>query len=99
MGLPYNTLLTVAFKIRQSYMQSEVVRWNQSHHASAMRSYGMLRSNLLPTLLASLGWMVCGGYIEDREIRMLELQTFLAYLKRTIPNGQQLVLVEEQVPL
>ena len=99
MGLTYNTLLNVAFKIGQSYMQSEVARWNQFQHASAMRSRGILRSNLLSTLLASLGWMVCGGYIEDREIRMLELQTFLAYLKRTIPNGQQLLLVEEQIPL
>ena len=95
MGLPYNTLLTVAFKIRQSYMQSEVVRWNQSHHASAMRSYGMLRSNLLPTLLASLGWMVCGGDIEDCKIRVLELDGFFFIREGPITDRQQLLFIEE----
>lgn len=58
----------------------------------------MLRPNLLPTLLA-LRSMVCGGGIEDREIRMLELQPFLAYLKPTIPNCQQLLLIDEQIPI
>lgn len=64
-----------------------------------MKSHGLIMPGLLPGTLASFGWMVGGGDIKDREIRMLELQPFLAYLKRTIPNCQQLLFVEEQVPL
>ena len=46
--LRYSTLLNVAFQIRQAYTESEVLRWNQYHHASAIRAHGLSMSGLLP---------------------------------------------------
>jgi hypothetical protein len=43
--------------------------------------------------------MIRQGDIENRKVRMLELQPFLSRLKRTIPDRQQLLLIEQQVPL
>jgi hypothetical protein len=42
MGSRYNTLLNVRFQTRHAYTEPEALRGDQYHHASELRTHGML---------------------------------------------------------